>query len=593
METGSTPGSGLVPNEQNARSADTPRRDLNLRTPRVMLSSTVSDLVEIRDRAHRVCTELGLKIESMEDNIAMAESARDFSIGLVERADVYIGIVAQNAGSKPVGDELNYTHLEYERARHEKLPRLLFLSRVDDDASLDVQIGNLRKKMLDDSKAVSAFFANGDDFETRLRNSLINFIEKWRRERGLNPDQAELSVASRIVNQNEAVDVTVTAPDEVIRGMTVRFADQTIELDEVGMGSASATVVGNHTLELVYGAGADEIVVHQRNVTVALPAGPLVDLAMLGAFIALAVWIFLGFSHPRALEPPHGVAATIHFKDDLLGHVLTVGALIGAVWLGAVFRRARRGFGEVIVEIDRQWQSIRWWVMAFAIIIMSMAAYFNATFITGKTDTWWWSEDAGSWAVWLISFAYFLLALAPILLLIVRLGLALRTATQTPTRVLSYDPASADGHFGLAWLGNTMFAFLALASIPLSLAAAVQFGNYDQSGLGVPVAIILGIVVIGLLGVFPLRDAYPRLEAQRQRASQAEKKKLRKLEEMHESALTERERDERITSINEAKLRIQAIEAASPIVMGRLGWACAAAVGLSLMTPIVYFIFRG
>lgn len=569
------------------------RPDPNLRTPRVMLSSTVADLVEIRDRAHRVCTELGLKIESMEDNIAKAESARDFSIGLVDGADVYIGIVAQNAGSKPIGDELNYTHLEYERAQLKKLPRLLFLSEVDDDAGLDDQIRNLRQLMLDDTDAVSAFFTDGDEFEKRLRDSLIEFIEKWRREHGLNPDQAELSVSSRIVNQNETVEVAVIAPDEVVRGMTIRFTGLTIELNDDGLVSVPATVVGNHKLELVYGAGPDRIVVHQRVVTVASPAGPLVDLAMLGAFIALSIWIFVGFSHPRVLEPPLPGISTIHFKDDLLGHVLLVGALIGAIWLGAVFRRARRGFGEVIVEIDRQWQSIRWLVVASAVTIMALATYFNVAFITGKTDTLWWSGDAGTWAVWLISFAYFFLALAPLLLLIVRLGLALRAAMHTPTRVLSYDPASADGHFGLAWLGNTMFAFLALVSIPLSLAAAVQFAKYDQSGLGVPVAIILGIVVIGLLGVFPLRDAYPRLEAQRHRASQVEKKRLQRLEQIRESALTERERSDRTQSIDEARMRIQAIAAASPVVMGRLGWACAAVVGLSLMTPIVYFIIWG
>ncbi len=572
--------------------SDVSGANLGIRTPRVMISSTVEDLVDIRARAHKVCEDLGLEIQSMDDNIAVAKSARGFSIDLVDGSDVYVGIVAQSAGSKPVGDELNYTALEYERARYKKISRLLFLSKVDDDAQLDERVAALRKRMLNDEDNVRASFKDSDDFEKLLRDSLTEFTESWRQARGLNPDQVEFVVEPLFVQEGETVDVSVSCSDEVLRQMTASFAGQPIQLDDEGRGSASATVQGTHKVELVFGPEDDQRVLHEPIVTVVERAGFLRALAILGAFIGLAVWYLAGFSHPRALEPPSGYSKTLDFGADWIGHIVTLGALIAAVLLGAVFGRFRRSLGEIISLADQQWLSIRWWATALVIAIMSVATYMNVTYILGNTETWWWSQDAGRWVPWLIAAAYFMLALTPILLLIVRLGLALGTAMQEPTKVLTYDPASNDGHFGLAWLGNTMFCFLAIASVPLSIAAAVQISKHDTPGLGIPIAILLAIVVIGLIGVFPLLGAYPRLESQRQRALDAVNRKVRRLEDMRDDVLTERERKHRSNEIAAAAKRTRLIENASPLVMGRFGWWCVGVISLSVIVPLFFLITR-
>ena len=142
----------------------------------------------------------------------------------------------------------------------------------------------------------------------------------------------------------------------------------------------------------------------------------------------------------------------------------------------------------------------------------------------------------------------------------------------------------------LAWLGNTMFTFLAVAGVPICLAATWHFANHKDSGLGIPIAILLGTVIIVLLGVFPLREAFPRLESQRQLARQVEKRKLDKLQSMRESALTKREREDRSHEIAAAEQRILAVESASAIVMGRFGVASVAVIVLSLAALIVSLI---
>ncbi|MEO1246549.1 MAG: DUF4062 domain-containing protein [Pseudomonadota bacterium] len=552
-----------------------------------MLSSTVEDLGDIRQRAHRVCRELNLEIISMEGNVAVADSVRGFSIDLVENADVYVGIVAQNAGSKPAGDELHYTHLEYQRALFVRLPRLLFLSKVDDEMALDRQVADLRNNMLQDEDAVAAIFDDSDDFDTRLRDSLVGFIESWRKARGFNPEQAELDVDPATVEQGEAIDVVVSGPAGTLRNTIVRFQKQEIELDEEGCGSAKAAETGSHNVELILKTDDAESALRKCPVTVTYPSGHLTDLATAGAFLALFVWVLLGFLHPRALDPAPDAVEVLHFKNDYLGHILIGGAVIVAFSLGVVWKRVRKSLGAVILPIDQQWRALRWWITPVVMIVMAIGAYLNVDIIVTNAETWWWSQDARNWTLWSVSAAYFLVALVPILLLIVRLILALNGAARRPREVPTYDPASPDGHFGLAWLGNTVFGFLAVGSVPLNLAASWFIVTNEQVGLSTPFAVMIAIAIIGMLGAIPLREAYARLEEQRLRSLSLEKKRRDKLLGIWEAVLTEREREDRSKEIDTREKRIQAIEAASSVVMSRFGVVCMIVLVTNVTAPVV------
>ncbi len=557
-----------------------------LPTPTVMLSSTVSDLFDVRKRAHRICAELELTIESMDGSGAMADSARAFSIRLVDRADLYVGIVAESAGSKPEGDELRYTRLEYERAREKNLPRLLFLARVDDEPALEGDVAEIRSAMLDDAGAVASFFDGGDDFETRLHNSLADFIEEWRSNRGFNPEQTELLVEPAIVEQGETFGVFLRAQEHVAKHLEVRFAGRVVELDDTGRGSATAGETGNHRIDLVFRNGDDENVVQSATLTVTRAVGHLDDLALAGAFTSLSIWLLLGFSHPEALDPPAG-AEPFHFREDLVGHMLTFGILVGVLLLRTVWRRTRRGLGEALLSIDEQWQSLRWPVSAVSLALLATLAYLNVDFIVGDEQRWWWSQDAGPFAPWLIAIGHFILALWPSLLVALRLGLALVHAVRDPTRVATFDPASRDGHFGLAWLGNTMCGFLAVASVPLIGAAILHFMTHDDSGLGVPIAILLGTLIIGLLGAIPVSEAYARLEGLRHQALAAEQQILGKLRDKREAALLDREREERSRQIADAEQRMQIIADASALVIGRSGLVAIVVIAALLILLVV------
>ena len=69
-----------------------------------MISSTARDLPEHRRMVMDACQRLGFRPIMMEHLAAQDRSANDVSIGMVEEADVYLGIFAFAYGSNPDND---------------------------------------------------------------------------------------------------------------------------------------------------------------------------------------------------------------------------------------------------------------------------------------------------------------------------------------------------------------------------------------------------------------------------------------------------------------------------------------------------------
>ena len=93
----------------------------------VMISSTSRDLPEYREQAMRACLQADVLPNMMEDLPASDRDAIQVSLGMVDEADVYIGIFAYRYGYVPSGHERSITHMEYDRAVERGIPCLIFV----------------------------------------------------------------------------------------------------------------------------------------------------------------------------------------------------------------------------------------------------------------------------------------------------------------------------------------------------------------------------------------------------------------------------------------------------------------------------------
>src|SRR5688572_4713454 len=94
----------------------------------VMISSTVEDLREHREQARDACLMLDFWPKMMEYIGAVDASGLAASLGLVDAADMYVGIFARRYGAVPEGAEVSITEAEYQRAVERGIPRLIFVA---------------------------------------------------------------------------------------------------------------------------------------------------------------------------------------------------------------------------------------------------------------------------------------------------------------------------------------------------------------------------------------------------------------------------------------------------------------------------------
>ena len=120
----------------------------------------------------------------MEHLPASDKDVIDVSLGLVDEADVYIGLLAHRYGFVPEGHTRSITHMEYERAVERKIPRLLFI--MDDQHPVlpaNVDKGKNAQKLAKLKEAISKeqvvnFFKQEDELHSMVLHSLFAYKEQ-------------------------------------------------------------------------------------------------------------------------------------------------------------------------------------------------------------------------------------------------------------------------------------------------------------------------------------------------------------------------------------------------------------------------------
>jgi hypothetical protein len=97
------------------------------KNPVVMISSTVRDLPEHREKVMDACLRVGLMPNMMEHLPPSSDDAINTALKMVDEADIYLGIFAFRYGYIPDGHEISITEMEYDRAREREMERLIFL----------------------------------------------------------------------------------------------------------------------------------------------------------------------------------------------------------------------------------------------------------------------------------------------------------------------------------------------------------------------------------------------------------------------------------------------------------------------------------
>lgn len=154
------------------------------KTKNVMVSSTIRDLPEHRDKVMHACMRLSMfQPDMMEHLTATDENALEVSLGMVDRADLYLGVFAFRYGYIPEGQRISVTEAEYNRAVERNIPRLIFIMSDEHpvkpaDVETGEGAGKLRqlKERLKKERVV-AFFESPDDLLAKVIQALVPYRE--------------------------------------------------------------------------------------------------------------------------------------------------------------------------------------------------------------------------------------------------------------------------------------------------------------------------------------------------------------------------------------------------------------------------------
>jgi len=152
--------------------------------PRVFISGTTSDLAEHRAAVIDACLRVGVEPLAVENTDADGTDSIARAADLVDRADVYIGILAFRYGIVPAGQDRSLTEIEYEQAREKGIPRLIFLMSDDHPVRpADVETGpsadKLRSfKALTRREGLIAEFKSPDELKAAVVTALVSILSE-------------------------------------------------------------------------------------------------------------------------------------------------------------------------------------------------------------------------------------------------------------------------------------------------------------------------------------------------------------------------------------------------------------------------------
>lgn len=122
--------------------------------PVVMISSTALDLPAHRKEVMDACLRQGMFPKMMEHLHASDAEAISESLGLVDEADIYVGVFAHRYGYVPNENNLrqiSITEMEYDRAVERGIPRAIFIvdknHRLSDFTINDIDTGENAEKL--------------------------------------------------------------------------------------------------------------------------------------------------------------------------------------------------------------------------------------------------------------------------------------------------------------------------------------------------------------------------------------------------------------------------------------------------------------
>ena len=148
----------------------------------VMISSTARDLPEHRKEVLDACLRQGMFPLMMEHLPASDADAIRISMEMVDKADIYLLILAHRYGTLPAGHGISITEMEYNRAVARKIPRLCLIIDKDHPIKIeDVDIENAAKlkafKERVQNENIVNFFKSPADLRAHVINSLSNYRE--------------------------------------------------------------------------------------------------------------------------------------------------------------------------------------------------------------------------------------------------------------------------------------------------------------------------------------------------------------------------------------------------------------------------------
>lgn len=113
----------------------------------------------------------------------------------VDQSDIYLLVVFNDYGYEIKGTSI--THMEYQRAKKKKLPRLVFIKGTSEKARSD----GVRDKLLKETRADGLKYKRFDnyrDLQKEVRAALVKLLKK---ERGLQPTSDETEAAEQTIER--------------------------------------------------------------------------------------------------------------------------------------------------------------------------------------------------------------------------------------------------------------------------------------------------------------------------------------------------------------------------------------------------------
>lgn len=143
-----------------------------------MISSTIADLPDHRKQVENACLRQGTFPLMMEHRPPVDKDAIEFSLGLVDEADIYVGVYGSRYGYVPKDGNpkgISVTEMEYDRAVERGIPRLIFVMNENHPVSFgDMEQGEGAVKLKVFLERVKINFVNFFSSPEELRTLVVS-----------------------------------------------------------------------------------------------------------------------------------------------------------------------------------------------------------------------------------------------------------------------------------------------------------------------------------------------------------------------------------------------------------------------------------